>query len=1028
MANYASGSIYFSGLGSGTDFSDVVAKLKQVEEIPKTQLQNWQADWQKRYDAFGEIISSVREAKNALAGLNSPSKFLKKIATSADEKILKATATANAVDGDHTINVQQLASNAIWAFTGHYDSKDAVLNTTGTDQTFSYSYKGTRRDIKVPKNTTLEGLINQVNNDPQNPGVRMSLIHDGDGYTFQIQGKDSGKDATLSVFPTSGLVGFAGETSTWTSKAVSNPSAAFDPNASSQKEYNYTVIMAGGGTVSVPPIKGNQSLQDLADAINAAVGGTNDVASVNGNKLTLSGNAIGLQYSVTDPADPSGASKIYDVSGMAATMTNKYAVTGSFQGTDAIGTAGTPVSFDLKLRDGTTKTISVDGGTTWDELKTKVYADAKVNLYYDTDSSGNITGVNLKNASFDGALPSGISSAAPTATWGSSSKPTTTSALSAGFDPSDVFASTARQFTVTLADGTTKTATVDAGATWNDLATALKTVGVTLKFNKDSTGAYTTLSMQGATDLTVKNETTGNQDPVLNAPTTTWSSTSAFSKAATIDPQAIPAQLTYEVVDKDGNSTSVTVNSSESMLDVVDKLKLQGLSIKWMEEKTDTTPNPKEITWNSATNSWDYADGSGPYTGKACIQMENVKQVSGHNLEGSISDSSLWAIQDSQNAIFTVDNWPRPIESSSNTVTDVIDGVTLTLVATGNTRISVAADTNSVKENIQSVLDAINTVLSKVQELTKWDENKTQASYDKDDDNYSSSQWDQEKGSVLTGNYGVQLLNSRLKSLVSTPPPGFKNIQGSDLLSGDYLAALSQMGIKTCTEEGNPNYGLLMIAPPSGNDEMQALDQKRFDDAISKHLDDVINLFAADSQGSTTSSDFRYANHIKGTTKAGAYNVSYTVNDAGDITDVFINGVRANGDSTMGAGWYTADPGAGGAAGLSIQIDNYTPGTHSGTISVKQGKIGEMEDFFTDELRYNKYTPESNGALMILQANYQSIMDNIQTKIDRETERISTWERREKAKFARLETLLGQYNQQQTALVSQLNQLSSSSS
>ncbi len=1010
MATYSSGSIFFSGLGSGTDFSQVVEKLKKIEEIPKTQLQNWQADWQKRYDAFGEVISAVREAKNTLSGLNSPTKFLQKIASSTDEKVLKATANANAVDGEHTIKVEQLASNSIWAFTGHYDSKDTILNTTGTTQTFSYSYKGTRRDINVPKNTTLEGLVNQVNNDPQNPGVRMSLIHDGDGYTFQIQGKDSGKDAVLSVFPTSGIVGFSGETATWTSNAISNPTAPFDPNANSQREYVYTIIKADGSSVQTRTLKGNESLQDLADAINAVAPG---MASVNGKKLSLSGDAMGLQYRVKDNTSGAAWSDNFNVSGMAAVPTAHYAAGGTFQETDAIGAAGTDVTFTLNMQDGSTKTVVIDGGKTWEDLKKQVYDDHQVNLYYDKDDSGNITGLNVKGAKqvvSDAGFPGTMDT--PTISWASSARPTTTSTMTPGFDPADVIipSDSAKQYTVTLADGTTKTVTVDAGGTWNDLAAALKTVGVTATYKKDDTTGIYSMSMSGATKLTVKNENSGGQeDPVGSSPNTTWSSTSAFSRADTIDADAIPANLTYTVTDKDGNTHSVTVNSSQSMKDVIKALQDQGVEAKWV----DGDGNP-------------IADIDS-HIGDAFVQMEDVKQVEGRNLDGRITDSSMWAIQEAQNAIFTVDNWPRPIESATNTVTDVIDGLTLTLVQQGEAKVTVAADTNSVKENIQSVLDAVNTVLSKVQELTKWDENKTQASYDKEDDNYSSSQWDMEKGSVLTGNYGVQLLNTRIKTLVSSAPPGFQNIQGSDLLSGDFIATLSQMGIKTCTEEGNPNYGLLMIAPPCGNDELQALDQKRFDEALSKNLDDVISLFASDSVGSTTSSDFRYGNHVKGTTKAGTYDVSYTVNDAGDITDVFINGVRANGDSSIGAGWFTAGPDAGDAAGLSIQIDNFTPGTHSGTLSIKQGKIGEMEDFFNSELKYNKYEPESNGALMILQANYQSIMDNIQTKIDRETERIALWEQREKAKYARLETLLGNYNQQQTALQSQLSQLSSSS-
>lgn len=68
-----------------------------------------------------------------------------------------------------------------------------------------------------------------------------------------------------------------------------------------------------------------------------------------------------------------------------------------------------------------------------------------------------------------------------------------------------------------------------------------------------------------------------------------------------------------------------------------------------------------------------------------------------------------------------------------------------------------------------------------------------------------------------------------------------------------------------------------------------------------------------------------------------------------------------------------------------------------------------------------------NGALMSLRDNYKSIMENIDKKIEREQYRLETWEARQKAVFANLETLLKNYSEQEKTLKAQLKQLSSGS-
>jgi len=68
-------------------------------------------------------------------------------------------------------------------------------------------------------------------------------------------------------------------------------------------------------------------------------------------------------------------------------------------------------------------------------------------------------------------------------------------------------------------------------------------------------------------------------------------------------------------------------------------------------------------------------------------------------------------------------------------------------------------------------------------------------------------------------------------------------------------------------------------------------------------------------------------------------------------------------------------------------------------------------------------TNATTGPLAILEDNYTTISDNIQEKIDNETLRIARLETRLRDQYSRLDTLLGEYENLQTSLETQLAQL-----
>ena len=242
-------------------------------------------------------------------------------------------------------------------------------------------------------------------------------------------------------------------------------------------------------------------------------------------------------------------------------------------------------------------------------------------------------------------------------------------------------------------------------------------------------------------------------------------------------------------------------------------------------------------------------------------------------------------------------------------------------------------------------------------------------------------------------------------------------------------------------------YGLLVLAPSSSIAEMQAMDKENYNKLITNNLEAVVDFFCAAGIGSSTSTDFRYGSHVQGITKAGSYEVTYSVDADGTITNVMIGGEPAKRDESMPGNYFSVA--SGDPRGLSILIDDLTVGDHPPAgeepmyVRIKQGLVQTTNDFLKAELVFNDVnisanaTPDQiadamhlksqNGALMSLRDTYKKVMESIDVKIEREQRRIDTWYTRQKAIFANLETLLNSYGEQQKTLEAQLSQLSGNS-
>jgi len=327
-------------------------------------------------------------------------------------------------------------------------------------------------------------------------------------------------------------------------------------------------------------------------------------------------------------------------------------------------------------------------------------------------------------------------------------------------------------------------------------------------------------------------------------------------------------------------------------------------------------------------------------------------------------------------------------ERSTNSISDIISGVTMNLASIGSSTITTSLDPEAVTAKVQTFVEAVNLVLQEIKDQTQ-----------------VTSVGENVSGSLLTGNYGMQMIQQKLKNILAEKGVGFDY----DL---DSIVSLGSVGITTDTSQGSPTFGLLLF------------DSGAFTAALNTDPDAVARLFSADYYPSTKemvdgvaveSSNFNFESAIKGVTQAGEYSVNYTVGASGDITSASVNGYPASIDGTK----IVAQGDGNAARGLSLEIINLTAGSYSGTVQIKSGKTQEL----IDELK--RLTDATTGTLEVLKDNYQDIMDSIDNKIAYEERRLALLEKNLRLRFAKLEAVLGTYNNISTQISSQISSLSS---
>jgi len=156
------------------------------------------ADWDSDNNCLKEDIELIQGVKISFDGGGS-NRIIKDEAFSID---CQTPVTQKAADVG-------LAQTDKWVHQGIADLTSPVTKGQGSNAKFVYTYAGKEYSVKISNEVGLQGLVEAINKDSNNPGVIASVLNDGMGtatsYKLVLTGRDSGAENAITISDKSNL-------------------------------------------------------------------------------------------------------------------------------------------------------------------------------------------------------------------------------------------------------------------------------------------------------------------------------------------------------------------------------------------------------------------------------------------------------------------------------------------------------------------------------------------------------------------------------------------------------------------------------------------------------------------------------------------------------------------------------------------------------------------------------------------------------------------------------------------------------
>ena len=253
-----SGSIKFTGLGSGTDFDEIVDQLVEIESIQMERMETWKTEWEAKIEvisALNERLSAIEEAAGAI---DEEGEFLVRQGTSSDTTVATASGSSSAVTGAYTVEVGSDVKHILQSGGVATGSSTAIGGAGGT---LSFTIDGTSYDVTgILAGDSLDTLAGRINAQ-QGTVVEATVESDGTSsraYHLVLKSKTGGTDGQITVTqnPTDLSLSYKDVVmqSDWSGASTSAISLAgqFTGDKSDAETRTYTFsVTTGGGPFTV---------------------------------------------------------------------------------------------------------------------------------------------------------------------------------------------------------------------------------------------------------------------------------------------------------------------------------------------------------------------------------------------------------------------------------------------------------------------------------------------------------------------------------------------------------------------------------------------------------------------------------------------------------------------------------------------------------------------------------------------------------------------------------------------------------
>ncbi|MDD3764946.1 MAG: flagellar filament capping protein FliD [Nevskiales bacterium] len=190
-------SISSAGIGSGLDVNSLVAQLVAAERTPSaTRLSTAQSKINVQISAFGSFKGVLSGLKSTLDALKSDGAVAALKATSSDEAVFTASATADAAPGSYDIEVVSLATASKQVSAAYAGGPTTALGAGDVQ----ISVGANAFTVSLTSGSdSLADLRDAINNAADNTGVTATLVNETNGTRLLLTSNETGTDHAVSV-------------------------------------------------------------------------------------------------------------------------------------------------------------------------------------------------------------------------------------------------------------------------------------------------------------------------------------------------------------------------------------------------------------------------------------------------------------------------------------------------------------------------------------------------------------------------------------------------------------------------------------------------------------------------------------------------------------------------------------------------------------------------------------------------------------------------------------------------------------